>query len=110
MFDKADPSTDIYVDSAKKATFKPSEAEFYVIRDEVSEKLIENWDVKKVERLRTKRKILHITECSDLLDRLPNIEIVRVYAELNRKDAEKAEEICRKIYNEFREEEGEENE
>ena len=110
-FNNIDPDLDIYIDSARKSTFKPSEAEFYVIRDDILGPIVENWDVGYVTSQINNKRILHIIDCSDLLNRLPSIEIIRVYINLKRKrDLEQAERICRKVYSELKDSEVVKNE
>lgn len=109
-FDKLNPDTDIYVDMSEKTTFKPYEAEFYVIDESVVEDLVENWKIKYVKKLKKENKISHIAEISELVTKLPQITIVRVYANLNKSEIEKAEKTCRKIYNAFKTKEGDEYE
>ena len=97
-----DSNLDIYVDSPRKSTYKPEEAEFYVVNDEISHEIVEKWDIKYTAKRREDEKIRHISVCSNLLRTLPNIEKVRVYVNVNRKEEkEKAEKVCRSIYEEF---------
>ncbi len=97
-----DPILDIYVDSPRKSTYKPEEAEFHVVNDEISLEVVEKWDIEYTAKKKKDKKIRHISVCSDLLKTLPTIERVRVYANVNRKkEKEKAEKVCRKVYNEF---------
>ncbi|WP_457591090.1 HD domain-containing protein [Geoglobus sp.] len=105
-FDNLDPEVDIYVDTPRKASFKPEESEIYIVRDEVSEELVEKWDYTRTIQELKNGRIQHIRKHSELLESLPNIEILRVYAKLPKVEVLSAERICDKIYKEFHAEGG----
>lgn len=100
-FNRLDPELDIYVDSARKSSFKPNEAEIFIVKDEIAGEIVEKWDYDRTVTEIRNRRIQHISKRSELLRSLPNIEILRVYAKLPKSEIQEAEQVCRKIYEEF---------
>jgi len=94
-----DPEIDIYVDDTRKSTYKRTEEDFYVVKEEVIEDVVNYRKISAVDELMKKEKIVPISICSSLLNKgLPDIEIVRVYAFVDKGEIGKAEEICWNIY------------